>query len=625
MTDAALPRRLTWSRNLEAAAVWLLLGLIFLILGFRLYLAFITNVDPDEFLLLSQVHGLAQGDRPDALGALHALLFVWLPQVADNQIDQIIAGRLVVYLLGLGSAVLLYAIGRHLLEPVGALFALFCYLTFSYVIEQGTSFRAEPICAFLFLLSIALLMPRPRPILAPPVAGLSLALAVAVTPKALLYLPVIAALYLVLPSDARGRRLPVLDGIALATSFALGLTGLLALSLSSTASPWTDDLGQIAGLLAAKAALPDSLFPQREFFFRSLFQDMIFWVLLGSGALLALSRVLRHRRQRRLQALVLCIFLLPLLYLPLFPSAFPAFYVFVLAPPVLLAGLAIDRMLEGDGERVAAMPFALLLTATLAIATGLANRATFLAQDGTVAQRETLALVERLFPQPVPYIDRAGMVAGFPRVGFFMDSPGLEAYRARNRPVFRDLIVERQPMFVIADGERLDLARSWEQLPSGHRHGLLRSDHELLRDNYLPHWGALHLPGKRLRVDRVGIEQPFEVLIPGFYVLDSPHPVKIDGVPRVPGSGIRLDSGQHRAAALASGPHEPLLRWASDRYRPATAPSRQPLFLGFEIAHAHRTWPPLACRLLRPLADLGAGYCGDFVDGEEGTPVPHPQ
>ena len=62
MTDATLPRSLARSRSLETAANWTLLGLITGMLGLRLYLLTITNVNWDEFFFLSKVHDYLRGD-----------------------------------------------------------------------------------------------------------------------------------------------------------------------------------------------------------------------------------------------------------------------------------------------------------------------------------------------------------------------------------------------------------------------------------------------------------------------------------------------------------------------------------------------------------------------------------
>ncbi len=581
MTDATLPRSLARSRSLETAANWTLLGLITGMLGLRLYLLTITNVNWDEFFYLSKVHDYLRGDLTKPLQSFHVHLFAWLPSVADNEVDQVIAGRAAVFTLGLINVGLLYAIGRRFFDQTAALFTIFCYLTFSYLVEHGASFRADPICALLFLSAVAFLMMKPRPALAPPMAGLCLSLAVAVSIKALLYVPVIGAIFLALSADTRSRWLPLWDAFTFTVALALGCAGLYWLHVSTLPPGELLDPAKITGVAAAKMFLLDELFPQRFFFVRSLLQDVVVWSLMGIGALLALGRALRNRRSRRVDPLLLLAFLIPLLYLPFYRNAYPYFYVFVLTPGILLAGVAVNAMFEGRGRRGSSMPFVLVVVASGVILASLLRDPAGFLENRTLAQREVITTVHRLFPRPVPYIDRSAMIASYPKRGFFMSSWGLEAYRAGNRPIFRRLILDERPLFLIANSESLDLSRPWAESRAGPAHRLLKADFETLRANYVPHWGAIYVAGKTLTLGGPGVGRGFEILIPGLYSLESAFPVTIDGVRRAPGSSVYLEAGTHSVAAISSIPGQVVLRWAGALYRPDNPPRRQPIFVGF--------------------------------------------
>ena len=97
----------------------------------------------------------------------------------------------------------------------------------------------------------------------------------------------------------------------------------------------------------------------------------------------------------------------------------------------------------------------------------------------------------------------------------------------------------------------------------------------------MPHWGPLYVAGKTLELGAPGSTRNFEVLIPGTYSVESPHPVTIDGIERRPGSVLHLDAGAHSAAAVAPRRHQAVLRWAAALYRPEAPPSGQPVYRGF--------------------------------------------
>ena len=64
----------------------------------------------------------------------------------------------------------------------------------------------------------------------------------------------------------------------------------------------------------------------------------------------------------------------------------------------------------------------------------------------TLSEAEQLAReVQRIFPEPVGYIDRSGMLPSYPKVGFLMSTWGVEGVVARGKPTLAPLIRRRQP------------------------------------------------------------------------------------------------------------------------------------------------------------------------------------
>ena len=109
----------------------------------------------------------------------------------------------------------------------------------------------------------------------------------------------------------------------------------------------------------------------------------------------------------------------------------------------------------------------------------------------------------------------------------------------------------------------------------------MEADAAVLRANYIHHWGALYVAGKALTFERQGLDQPFEILIPGVYTVESNGPVTIDGRLFEPGSRVMLGAWQHEARSHDAGVLEARLRWGDHLRRPSVPPSDLPIFSGF--------------------------------------------
>jgi hypothetical protein len=90
-------------------------------------------------------------------------------------------------------------------------------------------------------------------------------------------------------------------------------------------------------------------------------------------------------------------------------------------------------------------------------------------------QRKLIALVHESFPEPVPYIDRCGMIASFPKVGPFLSTLVLDRYHRSGAPIFGPLIDSRHPRFVLLNAPALS---------GEHRPGLLEADRQVLGDSF---------------------------------------------------------------------------------------------------------------------------------------------
>jgi hypothetical protein len=323
-----------------------------------------------------------------------------------------------------------------------------------------------------------------------------------------------------------------------------------------------------------KVILLDQVFPRRTYFVKTLFRDPVAWYLLLTGFVAAAGTAVRRKSPGR--SIGLLGLGLPLLTLVFYRNAFPYYYVFVLAAPaVLAAGLvawAESRLREKNFGylRAAFIALAVLLSASL-VERYMRDHA-----DHTITQRQVIANVHRMFPQPVPYIDRASMVASFPKAGFFMSTWGMENYRESGQPVMRDLLVTQQPVFLIENAPSLAL----DGPPQDNQHSLFPEDFDVLRNNFIRHWGAIWVLGKQLDLEGANAEYTFEILVPGTYTVEGGAPVVMDGIERAPGASVELEHGYHTVLSPRASTSV-TLRWGRNLHRPVDEQAYEPVFVGF--------------------------------------------
>ncbi|GIU21379.1 hypothetical protein TUM4445_39540 [Shewanella sp. MBTL60-112-B2] len=143
--------------------------------------------------------------------------------------------------------------------------------------------------------------------------------------------------------------------------------------------------------------------------------------------------------------------------------------------------------------------------------------------------------------------------------------------------ILQNAIEVQQPTFLIANNRFLAhdrLASITGSIPRK----LLNEDRIALEQNYIPHWGALYVAGKRLFLQTGSVE--FSINIPGEYTLEATQLTIIDQRLRSPGETLYLAKGKHIAEPTLLG-QEITLRWGNHLYRPPVQPDYRPIFTGF--------------------------------------------
>ena len=542
-------------------------ALIFVFAVAQLALVLRLNINWDEFFFLSHVYAAEQDRLATAMQTFHVRLLGWLTWLPLAEPDQIIAGRFFMMLCEFGSLYCLYRIARRLFEPKDALFAVAAWCAAGYALAHGASFRADPLASFLMMASLAVLACAPMRWFAALGAGVLAALGLLVTMKAAFYLPAFAGvLALRLGEDSEGGGWPALRHFAAAGAACVVSFAALWLWHANgvVAAPMTNSAGQPASAAAGtldiveKVFLSQSLFPRWPYIAQWMSQSLFTLLLCALGIWTAVR--LAKESNRRPAAVALLLFGLPLVSLAIYRNAFSYYFPFMMLPVCLLAASGATRLTKPLHRTAILAGMAILIVVRLIASWPLDQS----------AQREIAAAVHEAFPEPVPYIDRNGMIPSFPKSGFFMSTWGTEQYLAGKQRPLSEVIAEDKPPLLILNTPLLEDAVTGSRDYGDFR--LLESDAQALRGNYIPHWGPVWVAGKTLDEGT----HSFDVLLPGEYTLECEGAARLDGKPRACGNLVTLSAGSHRW----TGPNA-LLRWGDRLPRPSTPPPAAPLYYGF--------------------------------------------
>lgn len=537
----------------------------------HLHLVFVRQVNWDEFYFLSRIQEHGRGTLATAVQTMHVHFFGWLAQVPGHEIDQIVAARLVMLLLLFGTATLIYRVSTRFFSQDAALLAVLSYLSCGYVLSHGASFRFDPISTFLLMLALALLLTPNLRSAHTVLAGLSIALAGLVTIKSVFYLPTIVAvsMWRLCEATDRGGTLSRLSLGAAATT--AGFIVLYFVHSGSLAG---------AGFSASQAVIAQSyqktidfgaIFPSWRYFAETVRQSPATWILIAAGLVAAIRAAIHAKGAARRRWLVILAFAVPLTTLAFYRNGFPYFYGFFLAPVAILAGVALDEL---NWPRAPWAWVATFMCATAGISywVGL--------PPGQTDQRATVRAVHAIFQEPVNYIDRCSMIGSFPKLGFFMSSWGIEVYRAARRPIFREILLDRAPAFVLANGPALESALTQRPSEVAESHLLFPEDAEVLRANFVWHWGPIWVAGKAFELAQGTGSSRFEVLIESRYTVEAEDGVLIDHAAYRPGDVVILSQGWH-SIRTAERDQTVILRWGAHLHRPPHAAPDGPIFRGF--------------------------------------------
>jgi hypothetical protein len=359
----------------------------------KVLLAWRLNVNWDEFYFLNHVYALTRGELTLLLQGAYTHAFSWLTQLPGHEVDQVVAGRLVMVALLAVTAWLVWRLAQLWMHGLAAVLPPFVFLTFLPVLEHGGSFRADSLLAPLSVAALLLLLSPERSPRRDWSAGAILGVAFAVTIKVVLFAPLVFVAILCRGASADGPRvqwasaaLTMARVAAAAALVAVVLLGLHALSISPGESA---PIASYAARSASMTLLETPWFPRLAYLVRYFEWQPLPWILIGGGAALALVR-------RRFDVAALSLALLPL---TVYRNAFPYYFVVMLAPASVLVGWAFSEIVA-IVRRQASEWITLALIAVLWSGTVFNGLRYFdrLVLDDQLLQREVVAGVHRIFP-----------------------------------------------------------------------------------------------------------------------------------------------------------------------------------------------------------------------------------
>jgi len=544
------------------------LGTIGLSLAFQLRRIFTHQGNGDEFSFLARVYEYQRGTLTAPLQNFHVHLFGWLSRISGSEIDQIVAGRLFMLVLETGMLGLVYYAARRFVARDAALLGVLSYAVCNFVIAHGASFRTDPIATFLLMSAVALML-APRLCRRQTLfAGVAVALAGLVTIKSVFYLPVIVAIAAWRLVEAADRRAMLLilavGGVASAGAFGL----FYALHVASLAGAQPSDVVGAARGSAGKVIMADALFGSWRFLLIGAAGSPVTFAAIVAGIWICARGAINRSGVDRRRQRVLLAFAFPAATILFYRNSFPYYYAFALAPAAVLAAIAFDRIRRTPARLIGVCGLSAALVA-------LQFAVRF--QPGQDIQRNGLAVIHAMFPEPVSHIDPCYRVARYPEAGFFMSTWGMESYRAAGRPRLRNAIEREAPQFVIAGHTVLAAAFNpgAATIPAEYR--LLEADERALRENYIHHRGEIWIAGKTIEDIRAGEVRSVDVRIPGPYTVEAGGEISIDSRDHAPGDVVTLSKGPHLIAGGRDMPSV-TLRWAHRQTQADASPDLEPSF-----------------------------------------------
>lgn len=498
----------------------LVLSVIVLVIGCQGWLIFERAINWDEFLHFGQIYDLADGRLTTSLQSLHTRLFGWAVLVSHDVITQIQAARVAMLACAVLTAACVVILARRLVEIETALFCGLTYLTAGFVFTNAFTYRPDPVAAAALMSALCLVafgsLSWKRVIL----SGILVGLAGALTIKSVFYAPCFAAVVYLQWRYTTGPRATVVYRsialIAVAMLFFALLVGLHGAALRAGA-------GQEIGLGKKMHSF------LRFFEFeqvRYVFAEMALAPLVTLSLILLVPVARGLPRNVKILLFGLCG---PLLCIFFYRNTFPYFFTFLLPPICVAIAPVLSKLVTRCGA-VPVIGVALFGPVLLLMSESYGT----LERQGAVIKE-----VERLFPEPTPYLSFSSFVPHYPRqFPSLMSGPGLRSYwMQRNGQIAHDVEAGRIAFVIVAD-KALEAVYKNEETADL----LPEVDVTALRTNFLQYSDKIFILGRSICPQ--ANDQTVQIVRSSRYSLEGGDLV-IDNQRIADGNSISLSAGTH--------------------------------------------------------------------------------
>jgi hypothetical protein len=545
----------------------LLIGAILLCLVMQFFLALRFEINEDEFYNMNMGYEFLRGDVNNPIQTLMFRITSWLTTIQGNEIDQIIAGRMIAFGAAIVTSIFIYKTSRRYFGIQASLFALLAFFGFNFVFRHLSAFRSDALVT-MCLMAVLWIVSDPNQSWRKVVTvGVLIGMAFSLALKSIFYMPIIAIFLLGRWITSNWSLQAFLYGLSMFVTAILtyALIFILHDTTSFRISDGTSYLQKISGNSLQNDGQPF----MRTMFVSSLLRSFTGWGLLFLGFMVTLFQFFKGHDRPKFETIALLSFIIPVTSIIYYYHAYPYFYPFMLAPAVVFIAAAMDRFFVDKKSDV----FFILICIYSLIPIGIFARSMFQNND---AQRTTIEAVRTIFPTSVPVIDCCGMISSFDRVnetGLFInpDIFGHLKYIEAGTPIITEIIKNHKPQLILANAISLDMEQEYN---ADFPYHLLPKDDKTIRDNYVKFWGPIYVPGKKITRDG-----PFEILLAGTYTYYGRAGARIDGIEVGNGQVMTFSRGKHEVSGLENKTIQ--LVWGDNLQKPDLPEPTKSFFNGF--------------------------------------------
>ncbi|WP_230280148.1 hypothetical protein [Croceicoccus sp. Ery15] len=535
------------------SAIWPSVAIALLLIA-QAVMVHTRAINWDEFWYYSQIIGFKDGRLGLPLQTFHARAFAWLTLLDGNGVEQIVVARMVMLALELATLVAIFLLARRFADLAPSLMATLAYVSFSYVFQNGFSFRADPFATCLLMWSLVVLTRAPINPTSLLLASTLVGLAGIFTIKSILFLPAFAGMAWMRwrEADQSPRMALLLVGFAIMSAVCFALL----YAFHRTGMPLAPASAGHGARLSANAA-------QYMFFVGKPPNAgmALKGLLLSPGttvAILAAPLLIWHSSMQSEEKLALAGMGSIILTLLFYRNTASYYFVFMLAPVSVSLAPVMTAVLKKVRPSVATAA----LSASTIFLFAISNHAV-LARQSAVEEG-----VRRLFPTPVAYFDHANTLPDFDKRNLLLMPWAMQAYRDAGVPHYRQEM-ERRPIPLVLENWWVlsDVLRATDETQ------FLPADVAALQSNYIEWQWPVWVAGRQIAPGANGQQ---EFLVPGEYRLIGGE-LAVDGKSFTQGDTITLTRGYHRI--VNPGRNAVKLIWADIVGRPRELPPRGPLWV----------------------------------------------